>query len=160
MTALMPEKPAANEDVDLSGLTGSLGFLTRMAQLQVFDFFYEELGEFGLRPGEFSAFWVIHRNPGIRQGLLAQRLRIKRAHMTKMVRSLEDRGLVERTVPDDDRRSVALRLTRKGETFLNRNADAFFANDALRPSPLSERENRQLIALLQKFTGIAPEAER
>jgi DNA-binding MarR family transcriptional regulator len=74
-----------------------------MAQLRSFDFFFEDLGKLGLRPGEFSVLWVIHVNPGVRQGVLAQTLRIKRAHMTKMIRSFEERGLVARTIPEDDR---------------------------------------------------------
>jgi DNA-binding MarR family transcriptional regulator len=131
-----------------------------MAQVQVFDFFFDDLGEIGLRPGEFSVLWVIHRNPGVRQGLLAQRLRIKRAHMTKMIRSFEDRGLVMREVPDTDRRALELRLTDAGESFVRRNRDAFFSHDARRPTALNRQEQAQLLALLQKYVGVEHEAMR
>lgn len=159
MTRTMPRPPAAEEEVRLDRLSGSLGFLLRMAQVQVFEFFFDDLAPFGLRPGEFSVLYVIHLNPDIRQGLLAQRLRIKRAHMTKMIRGFEERGLIARRIPDDDRRAVELRLTDEGTAFVTDHAEAFFSHDARRPTPLSAEEQSQLFTLLQKYVGLTPEAK-
>jgi len=149
--------PDAAHAVQLAPLTGSLGFLLRMAQVQVFDFFFDDLAALGLRPGEFSVLWVIHANPGVRQGVLAQTLRIKRAHMTKMIRSFEERRLVARSVPDEDRRAVELRLTDDGEGFIAENAATFFSHDDRRPNPLSPAEQAQFMALLRKFAGLPRE---
>ncbi|PQO24750.1 MarR family transcriptional regulator [Rhodobacteraceae bacterium WD3A24] len=157
MTRTIPRPPASMEDVALDRLSGSLGFLLRLAQVQVFEAFFEDLGQYGLRPGEFSVLYVIHLNPGIRQGLLAQRLRIKRAHMTKMIRNFEERGLIARRTPDDDRRAIELRLTPEGEGFVSAHAEAFFSHDARRPTPLDPKEQAQLFALLQKYVGLTPE---
>jgi DNA-binding MarR family transcriptional regulator len=145
-------------DLDLGPLTGSLGFLLRMAQLQNFRNFYEVLGSYGLRPGEFSVLWIIHRNPGIRQGLLAERLMIKRAHMTKLIRSFEDRGYVERAIPNDDRRTVELRLTPEGRSFVEGNSAAFLGHAGADADRLSAGEKAQLIALLQKYVRLEREA--
>ena len=68
---------------------------------------------------------LILHNPGIRQGVLARRLMIKRAHMTKLIRSLEKSGYVERTIPDEDRRSVTLRLKCEGREATSGNGCAF-----------------------------------
>jgi len=157
MTRTVDTAQGSESDVALGELSGSLGFLLRMAQVQVFDFFFEDLGQVGLRPGEFSVLWVLHLNPGVRQGLLAQRLRIKRAHMTKMIREFEQRGLVARSIPENDRRAVVLRLTRDGDDFVRDHARAFFTHDARRPSTLTEAERAQLFALLQKYVGLGPE---
>jgi DNA-binding MarR family transcriptional regulator len=158
MSETLLPPPATADEVDLSGLTGSLGFLIRLAQVQVYEFFFDDLAEYGLRPAEFSALWVIHRNPGIRQGLLAQSLRIKRANMAKMIRGFEERGFVARAVPDDDRRGIELRLSAAGERFVRRHAPIFYAHDRRRPSPLDAHEEAALAALLRKFTGLAREA--
>ena len=159
MTRTLDPAPQAGDAVALGELSNSMGFLLRMAQVQVFDFFFEDLGQVGLRPGEFSVLWVLHLNPGVRQGLLAQRLRIKRAHMTKMIRDFEQRGLVERRTPEQDRRAVELRLTGEGEAFVRDHAEAFFTHDSRRPSTLTEAERTQLFALLQKYVGLGPEGE-
>ena len=84
-------RPAAFPDedaIDFGDLTRSVGFLLRMAQLQSFDMFFARLAKHGLKPGEFTLLWVVGLNPGLRQGSLARRLRIKPAHMTKLVQRL------------------------------------------------------------------------
>lgn len=153
-TPLIP--PQSLEEVDVAPLHGEIGFLVRMAQLRVFNYFYQGAQEAGLRPGGYSVLWVIHRNPGIRQGLLAQRLLIKPAHMAKLVRRFEDRGLVARRVPEDDRRALELFLTPDGETYLRQNESFFFDFMNTLPTHLSAAEQREFVRLLQKFNGLEP----
>ena len=141
-------------DVDMGQLSDSLGFLLRLAQLRAFDDFFSDHGPQGLKPGEFSVLWVIDRNPGIRQSVLGQRLMIKRAHMTKLIRAMEDGGLVSRRIPDSDRRAVELTLTAAGEREVGRAAGAFFAYEQTTGGPLAQHEVAQLVALLRKFVGL------
>ncbi|MCB8840405.1 MarR family winged helix-turn-helix transcriptional regulator [Aurantimonas sp. VKM B-3413] len=146
--------PLAADALDLGALTSSLGFLLRIAQVKNFENFYAALADHGLRPGEFSVLMVMHRNVRVRQGVLAQRLMIKRAHMTKLIRALEDRGLVERTIPDDDRRSVELSLTPKGHEFVENNLGFFQAFEEINAERLTPAEKAELMALLRKLTDL------
>jgi DNA-binding MarR family transcriptional regulator len=148
------------DKVHVGELAGSLGFLLRLAQLHAFEDFFSEHGPRGLKPGEFSVLWVIACNPGIRQSALGQRLMIKRAHMTKLVRSLEDADLVSREIPDADRRAVELTLTTLGRQTVDRASAAFFGYEETTGAPLSQKERTQLIALLQKYVGLAEETDR
>lgn len=141
--------------IDLGQLNQSLGFALRMSQLSVFEEFYAALGQFGMKPGEFSILYLLSRNPDARQGEIAERLRIKRAHMTKLVHSFDARGLILRRVPDDDRRAVLLRLTPEGEAFVADHAAAFFGYHAAADAGrLSAAERTQLLRLLRKFGGL------
>jgi len=140
--------------LDLGRLADSLGFLLRMAQLETFEAFHTHLGEHGLKPGEFSVIWLISHTPGVRQGVVARSLRIKQAHMTKLVRSLEQRGYVTRVIPDSDRRSVLLHLTDTAQGFVNRYQDDFFGYFFSENDPLTREELQDLTRLLRKFTGI------
>lgn len=142
------------DEVNLDRLNTALGFLMRLAQIKVYEHFFEKCGERGLKPGEFSVLWVILHNPGIRQSVLGQRLLIKRAHMTKLIRSLEDQGLVSRRVPDDDRRAVEITLTPAATAMVEQAGDWFFAYEDSIGSDLTAAERRQLTVLLQKFTGL------
>lgn len=144
----------AQDELDLGPLDSTLGFLLRMTQVEVFGMFYETLGRLGLKPGEFSVLWVVHLNPGVRQGAVADTLRIKPAHMTKLVRAFEDGGMLTRHVPKTDRRGIELRLTPKGEGFVADYADEFFTYAQSETNRLSRKEAAQLIALLQKFTRL------
>ena len=147
------------EALSLGELEHSLGFLLRMAQIRAFERFFDAFGELDLRPGEFSVLWVIRRNPGVRQGMLAETLGIKPAQMTKMIRRLEVQGRVSRIIPDDDRRSVRLFLTKAGEQFAEAHKDAFFGHDDYHNHGLSETECRQLAELLRRYSGLETEAD-
>lgn len=150
----------AERDVELGELAASLGFLLRIAQIQRFEHFFEAFGETGLTPGAWSILLVIGRNPGIRQGVLARALHVKPAHMTKTIRSFEDRGLVARHVPDGDRRAVELSLTPQGEAWLTRHAGRFEAHESKRPARLTAQETDQLARLLRKMTGLPTDGKQ
>ncbi|QOL79424.1 MarR family winged helix-turn-helix transcriptional regulator [Pseudooceanicola spongiae] len=141
--------------VRLGALGQSLGFLLRVCQVRVYDQFYDRFGDADLRPGEFSLLWVISQNPGIKQGLLAQTLAIKPAHMTKTVRRCVAQGLLRRVIPEDDRRSVQLSLTLLGTDFVEANRHNFFGADAYNTHSLTEEEAATLAHLLRRFCGLS-----
>jgi DNA-binding MarR family transcriptional regulator len=143
------------EDLALGKLTESLGFLLRLSQIKAFEDFFENLGQFDVRPGEISVLTVIGENPGVRQGIVARRLMIKRANMTKMVRAMEERGLVRRTIPEDDKRSVELWLTKKGTARLADLRGPFLAHEAHPVQSLSREEEAELKRLLRTYIGLA-----
>lgn len=142
------------ETLELGRLSEALGFLLRMAQIEIFETYHQELGMHGLKPGEFAVFWLIDQHPGVRQGLVATSLYIKHAHMTKLVRSLEERGYITRVIPDNDRRSVLLNVTDEGHDFLADVQDEFLGSFSEKNNRLSKKETKTLIGLLQKLTGI------
>lgn len=147
--------PALDEDdIDFGEMAGSLGLLLRLAQVKVFDSFFENLAHHGLKPGEFTMLWLIGLNPETRQGVIARRLRIKPAHMTKLVSRAVDKGLVERIVPDEDRRSVMLRLTEKGRRFVAEKKPEFLNFIAKENTAFDAAEFSTLVRLLQKFNGM------
>ncbi|WP_417607444.1 MarR family winged helix-turn-helix transcriptional regulator [Primorskyibacter flagellatus] len=146
-----PDPPKDGNEIDLGRLGTSFGFVMRMAQVEVFETFFENLSQYGLKPGEFSVLWLLHENPGIRQGALANRLRIKRPHMTKLIQHFEERGLIIRSVPDNDRRGMELRLTGKGRRFVDDRQEAFFTHTEHELDRLSDEEAKQLIRLLRKY---------
>ncbi|MFW2542262.1 MarR family winged helix-turn-helix transcriptional regulator [Primorskyibacter sp. 2E107] len=144
-----------DENLDYGELAGSLGFLLRLSQLQSFAGFFSGMEGFDVRPGEISVLMLLAQNPGVRQGVLARALMIKRAHMTKMVRAMETAGIVTRTVPEDDRRSVELWLTDKGKARLDTMQAPFLAHETRNASVLSATEEAQLKTLLRKYLGLA-----
>lgn len=149
-----PRTPA---EVRFGRLRDSLGFLLRLAQLRNFSSFFDDLGALGLRPGMVSVLIMVAENPGIRQGVLARALMIKRAHMTKMVQAMEDEGLIRRTVPEEDRRSVELWITQAGRARLDETRAPFDAFEKRASRRLSPAEERDLRRLLQRYLGLGPQ---
>lgn len=149
--------PQSQSDlVSYGPLTDSLGFLLRLSQLKSFSAFYDDLGTCGITPGQITVMLMIAENPGIRQGVLARALTIKRAHMTKLIRRMEDAGHVVRRVPADDKRSVELTLSQGGKDFVASLRAPFAAHEAANHSPLTNAEHADLIRLLHKFLDFGP----
>jgi DNA-binding MarR family transcriptional regulator len=145
------------DDIRFGPLSASLGFLLRLLQLVSFQDFYARFANSDIRPGEISVLILIDENPGIRQGVLARRLLIKRAHMTKMVQAFEAAGLVTKSVPKDDKRGIELHLTPKGQRHVNKVKPTFIEHEAVTRHGLSPREEAELKRLLRKALAI-PEA--
>lgn len=150
----LPDTLDDEDDVELGEITGSIGFLLRMAQLKAFDYFFQTLEGHDLKPGEFTVLWVIGLNPGLRQGTIARRLHIKPAHMTKLVQRLVNAGWITRTIPEDDRRSVRIALTEEGTAFVDRYREKFLHVHLAERSDLTGDEARTLIALLRRYSGL------
>jgi len=149
---VVPEPKAG--DLDFGEMGHSLGLLLRLGQVRVFDIFYQRLAHHGLKPGEFTMLWLIGLNPDTRQGDIARRIRIKPAHMTKLVGRAVDSGLVARTVPKDDRRSVCLRLTTDGTAFVEEKKREFMSYLKHENIGLSGEDFAELVRLLRVFNGM------
>lgn len=162
MTALSRVQPdgetgrRGKDAVSLGSLECQAGFMLRIAQLSAFERLFDLLGPSEVRISEVAVLIAIAENPGIRQGEVADVLKIKWPNMTKLVRALEERGMVERHIPENDRRSVVLRLTEEGRRAIDGLEDGVLRADREAFSMLDEREHAQLIALSRKIAGWPP----
>lgn len=101
-------------EVELGLLEEFLGFYLRLAYESAFQDFSQVLGPDSLKPGNFALLSLIHENPGITQTVLARASGRDKSSVTAGLRQLEDKGLIERTRLEDDRRSYASRVTPEG----------------------------------------------
>lgn len=134
----------------------SAGFILRIAQLSSFEALFALMVDDSIKIGEFTILLSIAENPNVRQGMLADVLQIKWSNMTKIVRSLEARGLVERIILPNDRRSVRLALTEKGRERMEAGRARMMEADRAALGMLDDDEHRQLIVLMRKIAGWAP----
>lgn len=149
-------------DVSLGALERSAGLILRIAQLTVFEHFFEVFGQSDIKISEFTVLYAIAENPDVRQGVLADVLKIKWPNMTKLVRALEERGLIERIVPPENRRSVHLRVTPAGRRQIAMSQEQMSRSDRMALGMLDDEEYAQLLRLSRKIAGWppAPEAGR
>lgn len=133
-------------------LDETLGFQVRLAQLKMFENFARHFTHIGLSVGEYSILLAAGENPGVQQGTLANYFLIKRSNMSKVMRSLEQRGLIERRVARDDGRAFAIHLSDEGRELVYGIIDEM--NDYHgQPAPgLTGQEQAQLIKLLKKIS--------
>jgi DNA-binding MarR family transcriptional regulator len=142
-----------SDAVDFGPMEQQLGFLLRLAQIEDFKAFYRRFGPLEMRPGEYSTLIAIGINPGIRQGVLASALMIKRSNMAKMIGALARKGLVRRRVPADDKRAVELHPTPKSRALVRKIMPEIIEHDRNASAMLEAGEREVLIGLLRKMIG-------
>jgi DNA-binding MarR family transcriptional regulator len=139
------------DDVEFGPLAELAGFMLRLGQLQLFESFFRDFAPAGITPGQIGILIAIGRNPGVRQGVLADALRIKWSNMAKIIRLLEGQGLIERQVPVSDRRAVELHLTEKGRVTVDETVPQLMVSDQAATAALTQRERDTLLRLLAKL---------
>ncbi|POF30904.1 MarR family winged helix-turn-helix transcriptional regulator [Roseibium marinum] len=155
------EFPAQQDDntaepLNFGSQEQAAGFVLRIAQLAAFERFFALFPAHDIKISEYSVLVGIALNPGVRQGVLADFLKIKWSNMTKLVRTLEDRTLIGRRVPKNDRRSVELYVTEEGHKLIDSVSQDMETSDRKAFQMLSDDEHTQLLVLLRKVAGWPP----
>jgi DNA-binding MarR family transcriptional regulator len=155
-------RSAAVGAIDLSGLTGVIGYQLRRAQLAVFDDFIRAFAQHNIRPSQYGALTAIDRNPGASQAAIAQSLGVKRSNFVKLIDEFERRALVARREAASDRRANALYLTEAGEALVARLHALHAAHEARIGALVGSREEQKLLlgqfarlGALREFPGEA-----
>jgi DNA-binding MarR family transcriptional regulator len=160
-TAAPMPRSAGGEDstipVDFGIMAQGLGFLMKVGHIVAAERNDRHFRQADLAPSVYTILKFLQTNPGLRQGHLAQALRIKPTMMTKLIRDFEDAGWVDRSIPDGDRRTVILRLTPSGDARVQA-ADSHFNRAMLaEQGPLAADEVNELRRLLHKYIGLEPD---
>jgi DNA-binding MarR family transcriptional regulator len=144
--------------VDRGRLPQLLGYRLRLAQLAVFADFARGCGELGVTPGVYGALELLARNPGLSQSALAQALRLDRSSLVPVIDRLEDLGWARRTEVPGDRRRYGLGLTAAGRKVLAAATARVLRHERRIAALLTEREAKQLAALLGRIAEELPDA--
>ena len=109
----------------------------------------------GLRPSEIFVLACIKEGmasgePGIKVSEISNMLSVTSPTVTQLLNGLESSGFIERSMDQEDRRAVRIKLTGKGETVLQKASEAFLASFSGLAAYLGEEKSNQLAALLTK----------
>ena len=113
---------------------------------------------YGLTQGRFILLVALRRRPDqtATPAELADHAGVTRATITGLLDALEKDGLVERSHRTDDRRSVHVKLTRKGVTLLEKTLPDHYTRIGALMAKLTKAEKKQLALLLGKMReGVA-----
>jgi DNA-binding MarR family transcriptional regulator len=111
------------------------------------------LVEHGLTMGEWRVLMALYKEERHRRspGALADACEISSGAMTNRIDRLEEDGLVRRLPDPDDRRGVIVEMTEQGRRRLDEATNAQARREAAIASALTDREKKQLNALLRKL---------
>ena len=74
--------------------------------------------KYGLCLNEGMLLCCLRQEPRLSSGDIAKQLGLTHSNTSKVIRSVEKKGLVERILGDDDKRQMYFSLTREGEDCL------------------------------------------
>lgn len=137
--------------MQLGPLRESLPFLTRALRAHIRGENAMFFADFGALQGEIVVICLIGENPGASQNDIASTLVFKKSAVTKLIKSLEDRGLVRREKVAADKRYNALTLTAAGRAKHKRILKRMAEQHEALVAPFSAAEQRQMFALLNRL---------
>ena len=139
--------------MNLSDMYQRPGFLLRRAHQISAAVFENACTEVGLTQAQYGVLTVLHSAPDIDQSRLARALAFDKVTVLRVLRGLEDRGLITRVVSAENRRQMAVRLTIQGQRLLKKTEQPVRLAYQQLMAPLSQKESQQLIDLLQRLTN-------
>jgi DNA-binding MarR family transcriptional regulator len=104
-----------------------------------------------LAPRDAGILRILNSTPAITQQRLAVTLGMVPSRLVVLVDEMEQRGLIERRENPDDRRRYALHITEKGRSTLETIGRIAREHSHALLAALSDDEQRQLAALLQRI---------
>ncbi len=137
--------------VDYGPLMNLVGYALRRAQIRIYQDFLDTMEPWSITPPRYSAMVLIRQNADMKLTELARAMGIARSGAVEVVNSLEKLGYVKRCDSQTDRRAFALALTDAGEKALTTVTALILEHDARISARLSEEEQVQLRALLDKL---------
>ena len=98
---------------------------------------------------------VLHQHQtGIAPSVLAEKVGVTRATISSMLQRLERDGLVAVKADKEDARGKKVRLTKKGNVFMQEVLPPHYLRVTKLMEKLSEEEQREVTALLHKLTAV------
>ena len=139
-----------NLDLEVEGIVDRMNGLSRRFKRAL----NQTIAEHGLSFEEWDVLGALRRaGPPFRRsaGELAEISDLSSGAMTSRLDRLEKAGLVKRLPDPNDRRGVLIELTKTGQEKWLETTGAGAAQEALMASALTQREKKQLNALLRKL---------
>ncbi|GAA2273416.1 MarR family transcriptional regulator [Nonomuraea roseoviolacea subsp. roseoviolacea] len=131
---------------------GVVGRVTRLAALLQKEF-REFFARHGLEKGEWDVMALLRRSGEpyeLSAGALLKETMVTSGAITNRIDRMEAKGLVERVRDPADRRSVIVRLTRRGVEACDEVIALHMANEARLLAALGEDDREDLAALLRR----------
>jgi DNA-binding MarR family transcriptional regulator len=102
----------------LVGLYHRPGFLLKRCHQVSMAIFLEESREFNITQSQYGCLRALHEYPDVDQIALGRLVGLDRSTAAMVIRTLSDRGLIQRLADRRDKRRMRLQMTAQGERLL------------------------------------------
>lgn len=135
------------------------GFMSTVRELvrtyqSLASFSENHVRQLGLTPAQFDVIATLGNTPGMTMGQLSEKTLVTKGTLTGVVDRLESKDLVQRIIPEDNRRSIIVILTPAGEALFKQVFPAHLAYLQERFDRLEPLELELLQVLLKRLRSI------
>lgn len=116
------------------------------------------LDEFGLTRLQAITLRNVYRQSGITMTQLAQKIGITRPQLTRIIDTLEERGLVSRHHNDDNHRVINVLRTEKGKKVVKKHMDLIQSRIQKLVDTLDDEDQKALVTHLQETIRLMEKA--
>ena len=109
--------------------------------------------ESGLTPAQMHAIEIMGHQESLRMKELAQKLGVTTGTLTVMIDRLEQNDLILRKPNENDRRSIVLVLTKKGQKYFKEHHKLHLELTSEITSSLNEDETKQFYTFIEKLVS-------
>lgn len=135
----------------VSGLPDHLGYWLRLLSNQVSDAFAARVEKHGVSVAQWVVLRVLYDADVLSLKDIVARVGVDQGSLSRMVERLMKRGLVTREENPDDRRAVAIALTREGRSLVPKLAREADENDRAFFRSLPARRREEFLATIREL---------
>jgi DNA-binding MarR family transcriptional regulator len=153
-------KPASAADLARHWqLEGGIGFLLRLLEAR-YDVLYQNLtGQSDITPRQFGVLIALYQQGPLTPSTLAERISCDRNTLSEMLKRMAARKLIGKKSNSEDRRSIRVQITAKGEAALLSVVPAAAELQTIMLAPLPKQARADFLKAMLAIAKAAPPAE-
>ena len=152
------EKDSAGELARTWQLEGGIGFLLRLLEAR-YDGLYQSLTrQSDITPRQFGVLMALYQQGPMTASVLADRISCDRNTLSEMLKRMAGRRLVSKKSNPEDRRSIQIQITAKGEEALLAVIPAAAELQSLMLAPLRKEDRAHFLKCLLAIAKASPVA--
>src|SRR5438874_5345023 len=157
MSADKGMKTSLNADIARNWqLEGGIGFLLRLLEAR-YDILYQNLtGQSDVTPRQFGVLTALYQQGPLTPSVLAERISCDRNTLSEMLKRMTARKLISKKNNAEDRRSIQVQITAKGEAALLDVMPAAAELQSLMLAPLRKEDRAHFLKCMLAIAKAAP----
>jgi DNA-binding MarR family transcriptional regulator len=137
-------------------LEGGIGFLLRLLEAR-YDVLYQNLTQQNdITPRQFGVLMALYQRGPLTPSVLAERISADRNTLSEMLKRMTTRKLISKTDNVEDRRSIQVRITTKGEAALLKVVPAAARLQDLLLAPLGKEDRAHFLKCMLAIAKATP----
>lgn len=137
-------------------LQSCINYLLTVSQHEVFTTFSERLAQFNVTPGQYGVLSCLWQHGSCTPKEIAQTLRLENSTISGVLDRMQKRGLIDRVVDPNDRRSVQVVATEEGRSLKDGVLRVIDELNAEIWGVFSPEERATLLACLRQIGKVEP----